>query len=380
MKHQSVFTRLTSLVLTLLLALSLAPTALAAATMGNFKKVREYPGFSDVAADAWYANDVRQAYELGIINGKGNGKFDPEGNLTLAEAITMACQVCAIYYGETFTPGGSPWYQNAVTYAIENGIIREGVYGDYTALATRSDLANLFYCIPAEEFPRINRIAWISDIDRETSYYSWIYMLYSAGVLTGSSTGAFQPNNPVKRSEAAAIINRVVLPENRVHASVTTNAPGQVVTGANGNFKISIPAGQDWEVTDNEVDEDGWCFFNCMKMDEEDPALISVITVPKSEAPNATLLSFAETLLEIEQEDGAQLNADYAEEPIASTLFRGMLCFETHYMDESGIDSQVYYLENSTQFYAVTLATLSEKATPAYREMVDIFYTLDIAL
>lgn len=376
MKHRSSFTRLTALALALLLALSLAPAALAAGTMGNFKKIREYPGFSDVPADKWYANDVRQAYELGLMGGKGNGKFDPEGNLTLAEAITMACQVHATYFGLTFTPGGSPWYQNAIAYALEYGIIDEGEYSDYTAKAARVDLASLFYCIPTDEFPRINRIAWISDLTDDVPNWGFIYLLYSAGVLTGSATGAFQPNNPVTRAEAAAIINRVVLPENRVHTSVTTNAPGQVVTSANGNFKISMPLNQGWEVVQNEVDEDGWCFFACQKETGDDFAQLLIMTAPKKDLPDVTMSSFFEICCASEEDEGAQISED----DVYHLLNHGMRYTYVHYVDGGGLDCEMYCTENSSQFYRVWLVTPDDYASDLYGEMKDIFSTLDIAL
>ena len=39
--------------------------------------------FSDVSPSAWYANDVESVQQYGIINGTGNGKFSPNGTLTL---------------------------------------------------------------------------------------------------------------------------------------------------------------------------------------------------------------------------------------------------------------------------------------------------------
>ena len=104
------------------LALTLAVPALAAG-MDAFVPDGTYPGFSDVAAGAWYAADVEQAVKLGLMKGKGDDRFDPQGRLSAAEAITMAAQVHSAYTGQSFTPGGSPWYENAVDYAEENGLI-----------------------------------------------------------------------------------------------------------------------------------------------------------------------------------------------------------------------------------------------------------------
>ena len=45
--------------------------------------------FTDVAADHWATGYINLASQQGIVNGKGNGIFDPEGNVTFAEAVKM---------------------------------------------------------------------------------------------------------------------------------------------------------------------------------------------------------------------------------------------------------------------------------------------------
>ena len=61
-----------------LLAGSLVPTANAAGVT-----------FSDVLHGAWYYDVVTHLADSKVVNGKGNGQFDPQGNVTRAEA----CQV-----------------------------------------------------------------------------------------------------------------------------------------------------------------------------------------------------------------------------------------------------------------------------------------------
>lgn len=46
-------------------------------------------GFADVPKDAWYAEDVAWAAELGIVEGIGNGLFDPDRAPTRAEVVAM---------------------------------------------------------------------------------------------------------------------------------------------------------------------------------------------------------------------------------------------------------------------------------------------------
>lgn len=382
MKRRSPLTRLAALALALLMALSLTPAARASSGsgMGNFRKQRDYPGFSDVPANSDFANDVRQAYELGLINGKSDDAFDPYGNLTVAEALTMASRVHAIYFGVEFEPDSSrnPWYGDTVDYALANGIVQEEDYSDYTVKATRADLANLFYSIPAYEFPRINRIAWISDVPSDSEYFNYIYMLYSAGVLTGSDEkGAFQPNEPVTRAQAAAIINRVVKPENRKTFSLTTNAPGKVHTGANGNFKISVREDRGWTVEANEVDEEGNCTFTCLKREDGDTALLSMTIMPKSRLNWTTL--YAYMLSTLQTDAFKKRGADLGEDDLEEVTIRALPGYYANFICD-GIDWTIFCTENSTQLYEISLACNEGCAGELVDELLDVFLTLDIAL
>jgi hypothetical protein len=51
--------------------------------------------FSDVASDAWYAEDVSKCYAAGILQGS-DGKANPESQVTRAEAMTMLCRALNI--------------------------------------------------------------------------------------------------------------------------------------------------------------------------------------------------------------------------------------------------------------------------------------------
>ena len=87
------------IILCLALAVILSLSAFAA-----FEKTNTYDNnFSDVPETSWYAENVKTAFELGFMNGKSEGMFDPVGNVTVAEGITMASRVHAIYNGTTVT-------------------------------------------------------------------------------------------------------------------------------------------------------------------------------------------------------------------------------------------------------------------------------------
>ena len=73
---------------------------LATGTFAAFEKVNTYNNnFSDVQESNWFYANVKSAYELGFMNGKTETTFDPNGNVTVAEGITMAARVHAINAG-----------------------------------------------------------------------------------------------------------------------------------------------------------------------------------------------------------------------------------------------------------------------------------------
>ena len=49
--------------------------------------------FADVPADAWYAAEVARAAELGIVEGIGGDKFEPDRAVTRAEAAAMCVRL-----------------------------------------------------------------------------------------------------------------------------------------------------------------------------------------------------------------------------------------------------------------------------------------------
>ncbi len=86
-----------------LLIAMLAAGALTFGVSAAFVKTGTYADgtFSDIPATEWYAGEVAGAYELGLMNGIGANLFDPNGSVTVAEAITMASRAHALYRDET---------------------------------------------------------------------------------------------------------------------------------------------------------------------------------------------------------------------------------------------------------------------------------------
>ena len=194
-------------------------------TASAFTKTNTYTEgqFTDVPSEQWYASEVKSTYELGLMQGVGGGLFQPDGNVTVAEAITMAARASSINAGETIdTSAGGEWYTPYVDYAVSKGFVASGQFDDYDRPAKRYEVAMLFEnAMPDGYYTAINDVEAIPDVYETLPYSEDLLTLYNAGIVMGSdSYGNFRPEDNITRAEAAAIINRVALPENRLEKTL----------------------------------------------------------------------------------------------------------------------------------------------------------------
>ncbi len=216
-------------------------------TKTYFETQKTFKGneFSDVTKDNWFYDSVKGAYELGFMNGTGDGLFAPEGNMSVAEGLTIASRIRNIYYndGETFDSDGGEWYTPYVKYASENGLwMPEDT--DYERNILRSEMAELFAgTLPTSYLNEINAIGYVPDLPIDADYKTAVLTLYRAGVLMGSNEyGYFLPNDEITRAEAAAIIGRIALPETRVTGTLKRDATVKEFTPKEaGHYLIDNP-------------------------------------------------------------------------------------------------------------------------------------------
>lgn len=190
----------------------------------QFQQVKQYNNnFSDVGTSDWFYNSVAEAYKYDLVNGKSATKFDPKGNVTIAEVITMADKLHSYSTSGNLSPSiqmeAEPWYTLFVRYAETMQIISTGEFsGEYDRPATREELAHIFaHAIPDNGYQQINVVTKLPDIDSSNKYYNDVIKLYNAGIISGNDyRGTFTPKANITRAEAAAIASRLALPSTRV--------------------------------------------------------------------------------------------------------------------------------------------------------------------
>ena len=166
--------------------------------------------FTDVSTSDWYYDELLEAKSLGLIEGLGDNKYNPTGNVTLAEVITMAVRIKNRLGGAnteiTVSPVGK-WYNSYITFAVNSGLIKMNDFDDFERNATRAEVAYIFANVLGDTDTSKNTI--IPDVNEDTKFCNEIHKLYALGILKGDTNGNFRPDDSITRAEAAAILLRV---------------------------------------------------------------------------------------------------------------------------------------------------------------------------
>ena len=211
-------TRLLALLLALMLLAAIPMQALAAEAT---------PAYSDVPFYSWYYDAVDLLTEFGVVNGVGGGKFDPNGTLTRAMAVTVlyriagAPDVSDCENPFTDVPAGS-WYEAPVKWAFANQVTNgtsETVFSPQRPI-TREQLA-CFVVRYAESIQAefltdgigvdYSEAIIRSELEPETSAYALDAMvtMVMEGLIQGDGDN-FKPKSRATRAETAVVFCRFV--------------------------------------------------------------------------------------------------------------------------------------------------------------------------
>ena len=107
--------------------------------------------FSDVSADSYYAKAVAWAAENGITTGTGDGKFSPDATCTREQAVAFLYRASgspAVSGGSAFSDvAANAYYADAVAWAEKNGVtggIGGGLFGSGNT-CTRAQIVTFLY-------------------------------------------------------------------------------------------------------------------------------------------------------------------------------------------------------------------------------------------
>ena len=173
----------------------------------------------DVDPGAWYAPDVAYTAQAGILKGTSENAFSPDKTMSRAMVVTALYRMAgepAFMNDNVFTdvPAGS-WFEKAVVWANSKDIVNgvgEGRFDPDTPV-TREQLAAILYRYA-------KYMSYDVSVDENTNFLSfndfWDVSDYAKpammwaieiGILTGSGWDLF-PQHPATRAQVAAILHR----------------------------------------------------------------------------------------------------------------------------------------------------------------------------
>ncbi|MEF2244033.1 S-layer homology domain-containing protein [Paenibacillus sp. IITD108] len=105
-------------------------------------------GYTDLVGAGWATDYINYATQVGILEGKGNNKFDPSAQVTVQQLATIAVKLAK--HADVTVPAGEEvegkvdaWAADAVASAIAAGLLAK--QDDYTVNANRGVLVEVVY-------------------------------------------------------------------------------------------------------------------------------------------------------------------------------------------------------------------------------------------
>lgn len=171
---------------------------------------KETVQFSDVKSSDWFAKDLLEARKEGLINGLDGNTYNPKGNVTIAEIITMATRIHSLKNSAQvdFSSSNGKWYEPYIKYATDKNLLGPNEFEDFERAATRAETAHIFSSLCNDK--QTKEIVRIPDVNENTEFHKDIYKLYRIGILKGNDNdGTFRPDDNLSRAEAAVILLRI---------------------------------------------------------------------------------------------------------------------------------------------------------------------------
>lgn len=171
----------------------------------------EEPAFSDVSSDDWFYDAVNYCKENGLMDGIGDGQFDPNGSMTramLATALYRRAGQPEVNGSDDFTDTlDGQWYSSAIVWALRQGVMNgygDGLFGVDDPV-TREQLVTIFW-----------RLAGSPEADGDGSFTDSASILPYAvtavawaresGIINGKEDGSFDPQGLATRAEVASML------------------------------------------------------------------------------------------------------------------------------------------------------------------------------
>lgn len=176
--------------------------------------------FSDLDAKAWYHEGVDYALTNGLMNGVGGGKFEPDGQLTRAQLVTVLYRAAGEPdTGKQVNPftdvADDAWYTKAVIWAANNGIVNGVAKNTFAPddSITREQIATMLYRYAGAEAATEDKLSAFPDAAKTSDWakeaLNWaVASGLINGVADANGTASLEPQSTATRAQIATILMR----------------------------------------------------------------------------------------------------------------------------------------------------------------------------
>lgn len=291
--------RIISFLLTLCMVFSLLPVSALAASVEDF---------TDVSKDSWYYADVDFVADNGYFKGMSETTFAPDETMTRAMFVTVLSRFARAKVDDSKTsftdvPTGT-WYTGAVTWAAERKIVEgrgNGIF-DPNGSVTREEMCTIIDRYLEATGTDVRDNVKHDQLKDEDQVSAWardaVDNCQSYGVIYGYPDGTFQPKATATRAHVAAILHRLQIivrggggggsgnsGEDPIYYTITLEAApaaGGKVEGPEGKTSFSVKKND--TVTLKATANDGYEFVKWYWVNEGTEYLLSTDAVYAHEA------------------------------------------------------------------------------------------------
>ena len=179
----------------------------------TFIKEAEISPFDDVSTNAYYYEAVKWAQEKGITGGIGNKLFGPNDPCTRAQIVTFLWRAAGspapkntgTAFGDV-KPGS--FYEQAVAWAVENGITGGTGDGKFSPDATCTRAQSVTFLYRAAGSPKVSGSAEFGDVATNAYYADAVAWAAKNGITGGIGGGLFGSNNDCTRAQIVTFLYR----------------------------------------------------------------------------------------------------------------------------------------------------------------------------
>ncbi|WP_150275221.1 bifunctional 2',3'-cyclic-nucleotide 2'-phosphodiesterase/3'-nucleotidase [Paenibacillus tepidiphilus] len=177
------------------------------------------PVFNDLGKVAWAQEAINELVGLGVLQGVGGGSFAPAKNVTRAEFAAMLVRALDLEATGTLAAfsdvKADVWYAQPIAAAVQAGLVQGSGNGKFEPgrQITREEMAIMIANALKEQLQNAEKgsLDQFSDKGTIATYaQTAVAQLTELGIVNGMGAGKFAPKAAANRAQAAVIVYRML--------------------------------------------------------------------------------------------------------------------------------------------------------------------------